>query len=139
MWVGFVPCQKRTNNDFHIFVLFFYNSSQVNYAIWNNLWVIMPKVVCTTYYCSEGGKNMLFMRHSTFWILSPPMPKLSGWDFENFLSNMGLNFLKFAIIESPINKTLHFCELIARYAWFLKVSYHPAFPLRGTGVIRECI
>ena len=89
-------------------------------------------------YCREGGKDMLFMCHSTFWILSP-IPKLSGWNFEKCLSNIGLNFLKLAIIESPINKTLHFCELIANYAWFLKVSYHPAFPLRGTGVIRECI
>ena len=76
---------------------------------------------------------MLFMRHSTFWILSPPIPKLSGWNFEKCLSNIGLNFLKLAIIESPINKTLHFCELIARYAWFLKVSYNPAFPLCITG------
>ena len=90
-------------------------------------------------YYMEGGKDMLFMCHSTFWILSPPIPKLSGWNFEKYLSNIGLNFPKFAIIESPINKTLHFCELIARYAWFLKVSYRPTFPLRGTGVIRECI
>ena len=91
-------------------------------------------------YCRQGGKDMLFMRHSTFWILSPPIiPKLSGWNFEKCLSNIGLKLLKLAVTESPINKTMHFCELIARYAWFLKVSYHPAFPLHGTGVIREWI
>ena len=90
-------------------------------------------------YYREGGKDMLFMRHSKFWTLSPPILKMSGWNFEKCLSNIELNLLKLAIIESPISKTLHFCELIARYGWFLKVSYHPGFPLRGTGLIREGI
>ena len=82
---------------------------------------------------------MLFMRHNTFWILSPPISKLRVLNFENYLSNTELNLLNFPIIESPINKTLHFCELIARYAWFSKVSYQSAFPLCGKEVKRECI
>ena len=81
-------------------------------------------------YCGEGDKDMIFMRHSTFWILSPPILKLSGSNLEKSLSNTELNLLNLTIIESPINKSLHFCELIARYVWSLKVSYHPAFPLR---------
>ena len=89
-------------------------------------------------YYRDGGKDMLFIRHSEFWILSPT-PKLSGWNCEKCLSNIEPNLLKLAIIESRINETLHFCELIARYGWFLKVLYYPAFPLQGTGVIRECI
>ena len=81
----------------------------------------------TIIYCREGCKDMLFMCHSTFWILSPPIPKLSVLNFEKCLSNKELNLLKLAKIESPSNKTPHFCKLIARYAWFLKVSYHPGF------------
>ena len=80
-------------------------------------------------YCRKGDKYMLFTCHSTFWILSPPIPTLSGWNFEKSLSNIELNLLKLAIIDSPINKTLHLSKLIVRYAWFLKVSYHPRFPI----------
>ena len=97
--------------------------------------LFVPQSIIT--FSREGGKGKLFVHHSTFWILSSLKPKLKVLKFEKYLSNVELNLLKLAV--SPINKALHFCELIARYAWFLKVSYQPAFPLRGTGVIREYI
>ena len=88
-------------------------------------------------YCREGGKDILFMLHSTFRILPPPILKLKVLNFEKCLWNIQLNLIKLAVTK--INKTLYFFELITSYAWFLKVSYLHAFPLCGTGVIRKCI
>ena len=90
-------------------------------------------------YCREGDKAcyLCAIVHFEFYLLL-----YRNWVseiFEKYLLNIELKLLKLAIIESPINKTLHFYELIVLYAWFLKVSNHPAFPLRGTGVIKECI
>lgn len=95
LWVGLVLWQERTNNYFYTFAI-----------------LLVPQWI--TVYFREGSRNMLFIRHNTIWILFHPILKLKVLNFEKCLSNTGLKLLKLTTIKSPIDKTLHFCELIAR-------------------------